>query len=119
MPFEDGHFDAAYELEATVHSPDLDAIYSELFRVLKPGGHFAGYAWAMTDKYDPENAEHKKIKYGIEIGNGLPPMHTKEEILIAMKKAGLKIIEGEIIFLLFFLFFFHIFFYNFFSIYLL
>ena len=94
MPFEDGHFDGAYEFEALVHSPDLDAIYSEIYRVLKPGGKFAGYAWAMTEKYDEKNEEHKKIKYGIEIGNGLPPMNTKEEILNAMKRVGFKIIEG-------------------------
>jgi len=93
MPFEDNTFDGAYELEATCHSPSLEAIYYEIFRTLKPGATFAGYAWAMTDKYDEKNEKHKRIKYRIELGNGLPPMHRTTEILEVMKKVGFEIQE--------------------------
>lgn len=36
--------------------------YRELFRVLKPGGCFAGYEWCMTASFDADNAEHRRIK---------------------------------------------------------
>lgn len=52
MPFPDDSFDAIYAIEATVHAPSLSAIYSEIFRVLKPGGIFGVYEWLMTYKYD-------------------------------------------------------------------
>jgi sterol 24-C-methyltransferase len=31
-----------------------------------------------------------RIKYGIELGNGLPPMVTKKEVVEALKKVGTK-----------------------------
>ena len=36
--------------------------YKEIYRVLKPGQHFAAYEWCMTDAFDPNNQEHQKIK---------------------------------------------------------
>lgn len=36
--------------------------YKEIYRVLKPGQHFAAYEWCMTDSFDPNNQEHQKIK---------------------------------------------------------
>jgi hypothetical protein len=36
--------------------------YRELFRVLKPGGCFAGYEWCMTASFDADNPEHRRIK---------------------------------------------------------
>jgi len=29
---------------------------------------FGVYEWAMTDKYDPNNIEHKQAKEGVEVG---------------------------------------------------
>jgi hypothetical protein len=45
----------------------VDVIH--IFKVLKPGGKFATYEWAMTDVYDSQNATHKVLKEGIERGN--------------------------------------------------
>jgi sterol 24-C-methyltransferase len=47
MPFESNTFDGAYELEATCHSPSLEAIYYEIFRCLKPGGTKAFYNFIL------------------------------------------------------------------------
>merc|ERR1711998_222750 len=43
QPWPDKTFDAAYEIEATCHSPDRVRTYGEVARVLKPGAYFAGY----------------------------------------------------------------------------
>lgn len=43
MPFPDNSFDAVYAIEATVHAPSLAGVYTEIFRVLKPGGTFGVY----------------------------------------------------------------------------
>lgn len=43
-----------------------------MFRCLKPGGKFANYEWIVTDKYDPKNAEHKRVKVR-PANSGHPP----------------------------------------------
>jgi len=92
MPFTEASFDGAYSIEATCHSPDRKAIYSEIFRVLKPGSTFAMYEWCMTDKYDPKNHEHNEIKHGVEVGDALPPIMTTRETLQAFKDAGFEVL---------------------------
>eukprot|EP00559_Dactyliosolen_fragilissimus_P002420 CAMPEP_0184862972 /NCGR_PEP_ID=MMETSP0580-20130426/8178_1 /TAXON_ID=1118495 /ORGANISM="Dactyliosolen fragilissimus" /LENGTH=394 /DNA_ID=CAMNT_0027360999 /DNA_START=20 /DNA_END=1204 /DNA_ORIENTATION=- len=93
LPFEDSSFDAAYAIEATCHAPDRVAVYSEIFRSLKPGSIFACYEWCMTDNYDPKNADHRRIKKQIEEGDGLPDICGTNDCLDAMKKSGFEIID--------------------------
>lgn len=67
MSFEPETFDAVYAIEATVHAPSLEGVYSQIFKVLKPGGVFGVYEWLMTDEYDASNAKHREICHGIEM----------------------------------------------------
>ena len=66
-PYENNTFDKIYAIEATCHAPEKIDPYSEAFRVIKPGGLYAIYEWVMTDKYNPKNAYHKKIKEEIMV----------------------------------------------------
>lgn len=91
MAFADNSFDAVYAIEATVHAPKLEGVYSEIFRVLKPGGVFGVYEWLMTDKYDNDNAQHRKIRLDIELGDGISNMVKIEEGLAAIKAAGFEL----------------------------
>jgi sterol 24-C-methyltransferase len=95
LPFPDNHFDAIYQIEATAHAPDKVACYSEIFRVLKPGGVFGSYEWCLTKNYDPENEEHRNIKRGIEEGDGLPDIATTEQVVEAMIAAGSNVTAQE------------------------
>lgn len=95
MDFPDNSFDAVYAIEATVHAPKLAGVYSEIFRVLKPGGVFGVYEWLMTDEYDNENLEHREIRLGIEQGDGISNMVKIEEGLEAMKIAGFQLLHNE------------------------
>ncbi|KAI9228443.1 MAG: S-adenosyl-L-methionine-dependent methyltransferase [Piptocephalis tieghemiana] len=91
----DGAYDAVYAFEATVHAPQLSGVYGEIFRVLKPGGRFGNYEWVMTDRYDPENAEHAEICRGIEEGNGIPKMYGSQVALDALREVGFIIEEVQ------------------------
>jgi sterol 24-C-methyltransferase len=93
MPFEKETYDAAYAIEATCHAPDRVGVYSEIYRVLKPGSVFACYEWCMTDNFDPENEDHLRMKKQIEEGDGLPDICHTSVCLEAMKKAGFEILD--------------------------
>ena len=93
MPFDDNTFDAVYAIEATCHAPTAEGIYSELFRVVKPGGLVGIYEWCLTEDYDKKDEAHRKLKHQIEIGNGLPDIRTTRQCKAAMAKAGFEVVE--------------------------
>lgn len=88
IPFPDDSFDRLYAIEALCHAPDLIDVYKQILRKLKPGGRACFYQWGMTDKYNPDNSEHKKVKERIEYGNSICKLHTTVEIDEAIEKAG-------------------------------
>lgn len=95
MQFPDNSFDAVYAIEATVHAPSLQGVYEEIFRVLKPGGVFGVYEWLMTDEYDNDNPEHREIRLGIELGDGISNMVTVSEGVRSFKAAGFEMLHNE------------------------
>jgi hypothetical protein len=50
----------------------LEDVYGEVFRTLKPGAQFVSYEWVSTRLYDEKNKEHRRIIDEINFGNGLP-----------------------------------------------
>jgi sterol 24-C-methyltransferase len=88
MGFPENSFDAVYAIEATVHAQSLQGVYTEIFKVLKPGGVFGVYEWLMTDNYDNTNVRHREIRLGIEQGNGISNMEKISEGVRAIQAAG-------------------------------
>ena len=56
MPLADQSYDAAYAVEATCHAPDRVGVYSEIARVLKPGGCTSGASRTATMAATPRTA---------------------------------------------------------------
>lgn len=50
----------------------LEKVYKEVFRVLKPGAKFVSYEWVTLPAFDPKNEEHNYIIQEINLRNGLP-----------------------------------------------
>ncbi|KIL62735.1 hypothetical protein M378DRAFT_165401 [Amanita muscaria Koide BX008] len=92
--FGENYFDAVYAIEATVHAPTWEGVYSQIHKVLKPGGVFGVYEWCMTDAWDPSIPEHKELAHQIELGNGIPEMRPLRMSREALKSVGF-IIEHE------------------------
>lgn len=90
MPFPDNSFDAVYVIEATCHAPSLQGVYSEIFRVLKPGGVFGVYEWLMTDAYNNDDLAHRRIRLDIEQGDGIAQLFKISDGIAALKGAGFE-----------------------------
>eukprot|EP00189_Rhodosorus_marinus_P010288 CAMPEP_0184738228 /NCGR_PEP_ID=MMETSP0315-20130426/939_1 /TAXON_ID=101924 /ORGANISM="Rhodosorus marinus, Strain UTEX LB 2760" /LENGTH=356 /DNA_ID=CAMNT_0027205861 /DNA_START=43 /DNA_END=1113 /DNA_ORIENTATION=+ len=93
LEFDDSSVDGAYAIEATCHTNDKDSVYSEAFRVLKPGAYFAAWEWVTTDKYDANNPEHQRVRFNLEKGNGLPETAPWHEVIASLKRCGFEVIE--------------------------
>jgi len=93
IPVDPETFDHAYQIEATAHAPSKVGVYREVFRCLKPGAMFAGYEWVMTDKFNPNDEQHLRIKKGIEEGDGLPDIELASRIPDALREAGFEVLE--------------------------
>lgn len=53
LPFPDAAFDVVFSKDALLHAPDKDAVFAEIFRVLRPGGMFAGGDWMIGHDGEP------------------------------------------------------------------
>lgn len=87
------HFDAGYAFEATCHAPDKVACYKSIYDSLKPGAFYCTYEWCVTDKYDPNNSEHVRIRKGIEKGNALPDIPHTSIVVNAFKEVGFEVLD--------------------------
>ncbi|KAK6916760.1 Sterol methyltransferase C-terminal [Dillenia turbinata] len=92
MPFDEESFDGAYSIEATCHAPKLEDVYSEIFRVLKPGAMYVSYEWVTTELYSSENSEHVDIIHGIERGDALPGLRSFKDISEIARKVGFEVV---------------------------
>jgi len=92
IPFPENTFDAVYCIEASCHSPHREKVFAEAMRVLKPGGRFLTTEYCLTNKYDPDNPEHLKVKNDLEYSNGLCDTTTCDESKNKMLKVGFKML---------------------------
>ena len=93
IPFPGASFDAAYSIEATCHASDRVTAFTEVARVLKAGGSFAGYEWCLTERFRADDPEHQRVRRAIELGNALPELAPIHEVVAALEKAGFEDIE--------------------------
>ena len=91
----DDTFDRGYAIESTCHAPDKAGAFAEIYRVLKPGALFWGQEMCMTDKFDPEDSQHKAIKQRLMHGIALKDIATMGEVNRALETVGFQVIEGK------------------------
>ncbi|MER8478692.1 methyltransferase domain-containing protein [Mesorhizobium sp. M1163] len=84
LPFADGAFDVVFSKDALLHVANKDALFAEIFRVLKPGGVFAASNWMIS--HDGEPSPEMKAYVAAE---GLSfAMASPARYVQAMRQAG-------------------------------
>jgi phosphoethanolamine N-methyltransferase len=84
LPFDDASFDVVFSKDALLHVPDKDALFAEIFRLLKPGGVFAASNWMIS--HDGEPSPQMKAYVAAE---GLSfAMASPARYVEAMRRAG-------------------------------
>ena len=56
LPFEAGTFDLVFSKDAIIHIPDKEALFSDILRVLRPGGRLAAGDWLIAHDDAPSSA---------------------------------------------------------------
>jgi SAM-dependent methyltransferase len=91
LPFEDASFDLVFSKDAMVHIPDKDAIFADIFRVLRPGGIFAASDWLIGHDNEPSQDMKDYIESeGLSFGMASPKRYED-----AMSDAGFADVRTE------------------------
>ncbi len=95
LPFKNNSLDAVYQVQVFTYSKDLEKLFADIYRVLKPGGRLACLDWFFLDKYDPKNPEHLDLMRRIKPLIGAIGTPSIDEFTHLMKKVGFKIVINK------------------------
>jgi sterol 24-C-methyltransferase len=92
FPYEDNFFDAIYHIQVFSLSQDLNLLFKEINRILKPGGRLSCLDWVVLDKYDKNNKEHVSLMKRVKPLIGAIGCPHNKEYAAAMENAGFELI---------------------------
>lgn len=84
LPFADAGFDIVFSKDAIIHIPGKEALFADIFRLLKPGGWFAASDWLISHDQEPSpEMKHYIEMEDMDFGMGSPQRYQN-----AMDEAG-------------------------------
>ena len=89
----DNQYSFVYAIYCLKYSNNLSQVFSEVYRILEPGGIFLSYEILTTEKYCDDNPEHKKIMENICRSTNMPPLHNVTDMRNISKKRGFELIS--------------------------
>lgn len=86
LPFADGSFDVVFSKDALLHVSDKEALFAEIFRVLRPGGAFAASNWMISHDGEPSpDMQAYVAAEGLSFAMASPARYAQ-----AMRRAGFE-----------------------------
>lgn len=95
LPFADNSFNSIYEIQALSYSRELDKLFAELYRVLKPKGKVSFLEWVRLPNYDEKNSHHRALMKKIKPLIGAVGTPTPDEFETKLRQAGFKVLVSE------------------------
>lgn len=84
LPFADQSFDVVFSKDALIHVADKEALFEDIYRLLKPGGRFVASDWLTSHDGEPSDAMRAYLAAeGLSFG-----MASAARYEAAMVKAG-------------------------------
>jgi phosphoethanolamine N-methyltransferase len=88
LPFPDAHFDVVFGKDSWIHIEDKRGLFSEIYRVLKPGGWLAAGDWLRSER--PYNDD---MYYFFEMEGLTYHMDTLENYGRILKETGFEEVQ--------------------------
>jgi len=95
LPFPNNGFDAVYHIQAFSYARNLEHLFQDIYRLLKPGAKFACLDWVMLPSYDAKNAHHAQLIRRIKPLIGAIGSPTERQYVSLLRKAGFEILTSE------------------------
>ncbi len=95
LPFADNTFDHLYQVQAFSLCKNLEKLFKDIHRILKPGGKLACLDWVRFPAYNPENPHHASLMKRIKPLIGAIGTPSAEEFTSLLQKAGFKVLISE------------------------
>jgi len=78
LPFAAGRFDIVFSKDAIIHIPDKEALFGDIWRLLKAGGWFAASDWLRGDDAPPSDEMRRYIEAeGLSFAMASPQRYRK------------------------------------------
>ncbi len=86
LPFEAESFDVVFSKDAMIHIADKEALFADLFRILKPGGCLAASDWLTSHDGEPSQDMRRYLNAeGLSFGMASPDRYRR-----ALEAAGFE-----------------------------
>lgn len=95
FPFADSTFNSLYQIQVLTYAKDKEKVFTEMYRVLKPGGKLSFLDWVRLDNYDPSNEHHRSLLHRIKPLIGAVDTPTGLEIKTKLELVGFKVISSK------------------------
>jgi sterol 24-C-methyltransferase len=95
FPFANESFHALYQIQALTYTKDKNALFAEMFRVLKPGGKLSFLDWVQLDNFDPNIEHHRRLLKRVKPLIGAVDTPTPHEIKSKLEAAGFEVLLSE------------------------
>lgn len=97
LPFPDASFDVVYQIQVLTYAKSKQALFAEMYRVLKPGGRLSFLDWVKSETYDEKNPHHVDIIKAVKPLIGAVDTPTGAEFKSVLEEVGFKVtFSGDI-----------------------
>jgi sterol 24-C-methyltransferase len=95
FPFDDNSLDAIYQIQVFTYCKDLNRLFKDLHRILKPGGKLGFLDWVRLENFDSKNPDHVRLMSKVKALIGAIGTPSPQEFVDQLEKAGFEVLMNE------------------------